>query len=632
MRKFLIVSLILIPSLMSANKGLRLAKGQENSVNIALEKVNVGNAYYNKLDFKNALLAYLSALKILEDNKIFKASAEVCLQLGNINFFIMRSDKAISYYHKAISYYQAAGDETSLPIVYDAMGLSMFFLRYGPIDSALIYGNKLLNYSRTFPDRSLEAYALMVVGMYYLDETRSVSRKQKVLTYSDSALNRAVELHNNELISIIYSNFAGFYDRTSPLFELTGNLSFSRHYYDKAYHAAKQAASSYLQARILNYLAAIDIEEGKYDMAENRLELSETKLNEPFQFSENSIPFTLNSQFHKIFQYFLIQLQRTDMYEARFKLAMAKGEFRKAVDYLQFYHRSQDTITASHQGRQLELLMAEDEAYKQDQKIRTLAQANELNNLRLSQSRTRFIVTGTGIALVSIILLLFLQRRKLRAEQQSIATEQRLLRAQMNPHFIFNSLASIQNFVINEESGKASIYLSRFSQLVRNILDNSTEEYVTLEKEISTIENYLVLQKVRYAGKFDYKIAVDETLRTEDLLIPPMLAQPFIENAIEHGIRHKSTSGQIEVRFQQKGGIIRVEVEDNGVGREKALEIESKHNIRHRSMAISITRDRLDLLNKKLKNKIRMNIVDLKDADGQACGTRVEFGIPLVKN
>jgi LytS/YehU family sensor histidine kinase len=199
----------------------------------------------------------------------------------------------------------------------------------------------------------------------------------------------------------------------------------------------------------------------------------------------------------------------------------------------------------------------------------------------------------------------------------------------MNPHFIFNSLASIQNFVINENSDQASVYLSRFSQLVRNILDNSVEEYVPLEKEINTIENYLELQKVRYAGKFDFRISVDEKIDQENLLIPPMLAQPFIENAIEHGIRHKETPGHIDIRFHLQDGLIRFEVEDDGVGREKAHEIESKQRSRHRSMATSLTRDRLNALNRKLKKKIRLEIVDLKDEDGQGCGTRVEFGVPV---
>ncbi|MBM3405415.1 MAG: hypothetical protein FJY10_11075 [Bacteroidetes bacterium] len=114
------------------------------------------------------------------------------------------------------------------------------------------------------------------------------------------------------------------------------------------------------------------------------------------------------------------------------------------------------------------------------------------------------------------------------------------------------------------------------------------------------------------------------------MLIPPMLAQPFIENAIEHGIRRKETPGHIDVRFLFNDGMIRFEVEYNGVGREKAHEIESKLRSRHRSMATSLTRDRLNAINKKLKKKIRLEITDLKDESGNGRGTRVEFGAPVV--
>ncbi|MCX6234495.1 MAG: histidine kinase, partial [Bacteroidetes bacterium] len=180
-----------------------------------------------------------------------------------------------------------------------------------------------------------------------------------------------------------------------------------------------------------------------------------------------------------------------------------------------------------------------------------------------------------------------------------------------------------------EKPDKASIYLSKFARLVRNILDNSTEEFVALEKEINTIENYLELQKVRYAGKFDYKIEIADAIDTETMMIPPMLAQPFIENAIEHGIKHRDTPGQIDIRFSFKDHTLVFEVEDDGVGRQKAREIEIRLEPDHRSMATSLTCERLANLNRKLKRKIILEIIDLKNSIGEACGTRVVFGVPV---
>jgi sensor histidine kinase YesM len=191
-------------------------------------------------------------------------------------------------------------------------------------------------------------------------------------------------------------------------------------------------------------------------------------------------------------------------------------------------------------------------------------------------------------------------------------------------------LGSIQNSIINEEPDKAVKYLSRFSKLMRNILDSSHEETISMAEERSTIENYLELQKVRFPRKFDYSIEVDEEIDMENTFIPPMLAQPFIENAIEHGIKLKETKGNIRVRFKLNGKTMLYELEDDGIGRKKAQEILQKQNKDHKSLATSITQERIIVLNRKLKHKIKLEIIDLKDEQGEAAGTRVIFEIPVL--
>jgi LytS/YehU family sensor histidine kinase len=199
----------------------------------------------------------------------------------------------------------------------------------------------------------------------------------------------------------------------------------------------------------------------------------------------------------------------------------------------------------------------------------------------------------------------------------------------MNPHFLFNSLSSIQNFIIRKKPVEASDYLSRFSKLVRQILNNSVEEYVVLEDEIGSIENYLELQKIRYSNMFDYSIVVDNEIDPETILIPPMLAQPFIENSIEHGFKYKDGKGIMKIRFELNGSLIHFEVEDDGVGREKAKQISKGQNKDHRSMSTKITRDRLKVLKKRFGKKITLAITDLKDEKGNPVGTKVCFDIPF---
>ena len=148
-----------------------------------------------------------------------------------------------------------------------------------------------------------------------------------------------------------------------------------------------------------------------------------------------------------------------------------------------------------------------------------------------------------------MIPLWFVLKRWWRMIQEKAILEQKLLWAQMDPHFLFNTLTNIQGYMIENDIKMASQYLTRFARLMRNILYNTSREWIQLSQEISTIENYLELQKSRYENKFDYKIEVDEDIDPEEISIPPMLTQPFIENAIEHGLRHLSNNGMITVQL-----------------------------------------------------------------------------------
>lgn len=618
-------------SIMYSAQAVRIGSVYGYPKGVGLARLHTGNAYYYVLDMKNALLSYLSALKIFEENDNQKEAGDVYLQLGHINFFIKRTEKCINNYHRALENYQAAGDEHAQANVYEAFSLALHNLNYQPSDHALGYGQKLLHYSRKAGDSYRESLALIIIGQIYLAGCTTVEEKQKLLSYNDSALQIATRQNYPELIAVINLNNGCFYDKSEAFYETTLNFGLARTWFEKALVYAEKISSNYLKSMILNSLAYIDIDEGKFDAAEKKLDESELNLSEYFraEWKKNTLVIT-NFPFQKIMDFFLAQREKVTIYHARFQLATARGEYKKANEFLQLYYNSTDTMNAAQQTRQLELIMAEAEAEKTDQKIRMLSQQNELNELRLSRTRLIFISVAGMVVIISLFLLLFFQRKRWKAEHKSHDLEQKLLRSQMNPHFIFNSLASIQNFIINQKANEASIYLARFAQLVRNILDSSVNENVPLEKETETIRNYLDLQKVRYAGQFDYTLTVDENIDEETFMIPPMLAQPFIENSIEHGIKYKETPGHIDIRFRLEGGLIRFEVEDDGVGREKAREIESKQHRIHRSMSTSITQERLIRINKKHKNKIHMEIIDLKDDLGFARGTKVTFGIPVV--
>jgi two-component system, LytTR family, sensor kinase len=193
------------------------------------------------------------------------------------------------------------------------------------------------------------------------------------------------------------------------------------------------------------------------------------------------------------------------------------------------------------------------------------------------------------------------------------------LRSQMNPHFIFNSLNSINSVVIENNIPLASDYLTKFSKLIRLILDNSTNPLITLSKEIETLKLYLLMEGIRFKDKFDYTITIDETLNMDAIKIPPTTLQPFVENAIVHGMMHLVHKGHLQINIKAiSDNFLEIVIDDNGVGRTKAAELKSRTNI-HQSHGYQITKERIMQLHKN--NDIK--ILDKVDVNMQAIGTTI---------
>jgi len=201
-----------------------------------------------------------------------------------------------------------------------------------------------------------------------------------------------------------------------------------------------------------------------------------------------------------------------------------------------------------------------------------------------------------------------------------------LLRAQMNPHFISNSLCAIQDLIMAEKPQKANTFLTKIARLMRNILENSREEYVPLDKEIETLKLYMDVQQLRFDNGFNYDIDVDKSIDPENVSVPPMLAQPCVENAIEHGLLPGKNDGRIGVRYSLRDGLMMLEVTDNGIGREKAAV--KMPSMKKESISTRLTEKRLEYFRKVLKEKqISYEIIDLFE-EGCASGTKVVMLLP----
>lgn len=227
-------------------------------------------------------------------------------------------------------------------------------------------------------------------------------------------------------------------------------------------------------------------------------------------------------------------------------------------------------------------------------------------------------------------------RAVLREEQEKTAINKKIaelelkaLRAQMNPHFMFNSLNSIKNFILRSEPKIAAEYLSNFAHLIRMILQNSREKTISLQEELETLELYIELEQLRFGEDFHFDSYVDPKVNMESTVIPPMILQPYIENAIWHGLMHKKGPGNLSLRFEQcEPGVICCTIEDDGVGREKAMELKDQSMQRYKSMGMGITKDRVDIMNKMNAMGIKIEVLDKIDEQGNASGTRVTVRIP----
>ena len=270
---------------------------------------------------------------------------------------------------------------------------------------------------------------------------------------------------------------------------------------------------------------------------------------------------------------------------------------------------------------------------------------NSENEVKQAQLKTQLLIKKilvgglVGFTLLGIILFrnLSLKRRneKLQNETKQTALEKRAtelemqtLRAQMSPHFIFNSLNSINHFILQSDNVQASEYLAKFSRLIRLILQNSRAPFISLESELEALQLYLELEAVRFNHHFQYNINLEEGIDPSLVKVPPIIIQPYAENAIWHGLMQKEDRGKLDIKFFQRDGELFCEITDDGIGRDKARKIKSNSKSTHKSMGMKITAERLALLQKENRSEDYIKITDLTLADGTPGGTEVLLKIP----
>ncbi|PCH90883.1 MAG: hypothetical protein COB85_09830, partial [Bacteroidetes bacterium] len=310
-------------------------------------------------------------------------------------------------------------------------------------------------------------------------------------------------------------------------------------------------------------------------------------------------------------------------------IAAELNDFESAYRYHRIYSSYKDSLFNQEKSKQITEMQTKYETEKKEKEIIMLSSINQIQELQLSKNRYLIFGLAGMVLLIGVIAVLFIRQNKLQAKHKEIELEQKLLRAQMNPHFIFNSLNSIQRLILESNNDDAYTYLQKFSTLMRKILEHSGLSAIPIVDEIALLKLYLDLESLRFENKFEYHIEVQDELDSLEASIPTMLIQPHVENAIHHGLMSKKSGGKIDIGLKRSNGHLVCVVEDNGIGRKKAMELKEKSQTNHKSMGISITEERLKYLNAKVGRSLSVSIHDLVDDDGNASGTKVEMSIPL---
>lgn len=307
-----------------------------------------------------------------------------------------------------------------------------------------------------------------------------------------------------------------------------------------------------------------------------------------------------------------------------------KGDFAKALDAADSAHTIELRNSKAIEAVKVAEMHEQYETEKKDQNIQQLRSRNQLNETIIKQQRwTLFLILLIFLGVLSFFYVIYRQQRLrgrnnlLQSENQSLKMEQKLLQAQLNPHFIFNAIANLQGLVASGHTDESVRYLKSFSGLLRGILEQNRKDFIAIDEEITSLNNYIQLQQMRYADVFEYKITVDEALDVEETMIPPMLIQPFVENAIEHGFRNITHKGLLSISFKLKDDVLLIEVDDNGSGLTSKVAGKQKKQ----SLAQIILKERFDLLFKSGSENAHFLVLD---KGPEAKGVIVKITIPII--
>ena len=570
----------------------------------ALMKIATGYAYLG--DNKKALEYDMDALDIakeLNDDRIF---ANAYLNLGYDYYFLGQYQKALEYNLKSLKAKNRmleTGElksDKSFANAYNNIGSLYNMLEQ--TDKALEYQRKALEIREKYSDSTGIGRSLHNIGAIY--EKRDDNEKAK--EYYLKALQIREKLGNKQHIAETVNNLGN-------VFKNLNDNDQALKYYIQAFSIFKEIGDEGRATVTTNNIAGLYIKEKKPD--------------EAYPYIIKGIEMAEKSGQKKTL---------LEIYENLSGYYTLKNDYKNAYSVQRKMFALKDSIFSDDMIDKVSDMQVKYETERKEKEIEILARDKEIQSLKIRKQSIQLYFLIAFIVFAGVISILIFSRFRLKQkhvrtelEKKNLETEQRLLRSQMNPHFIFNSMNSIQSYISGNDSFTAMAYLSKFAQLMRNILNNSRKSLIVLSDEIDTLKLYIELERTRFKQKFDYKITIEEGVPVDTVYIPPMLIQPFVENSIKHGLRNKQGKGLLEIEFRKDNNIVTCIVRDNGIGREKAMEKNKERDKSHQSLGMQVTRERLAAIGKERGISIGYEVSDIKNSKGEIAGTQVIIKIPF---
>lgn len=544
----------------------------------------LANDFLAENDFKNAEINLQNAEKIYQQSSCGDSILLTTYKTWAALYYT-KSDfaKAQVYSLKMLNAAEIAHDVYEQALGYTM--ISQLFNQTGQANKGIVFARKAIPFLSQIKNPSLKATVLFTLSKRYLwhyQDTKTKSSLDSSEMFGLQQLAIAKNIDRKSAIANGFNHLQGIaYERD--------NLPRAIQYLDSSF---KYVAKDDLSTLAVNY----------FDKADILLELK--KYNEAETMADSALYFYKKTESISFI---------ADVHVLLAKIAQKKGDYQKAFENNELGRAITDSIRNLEKTKEVAELEKKYTQAKNEKTIKELAQ----------QKQIYLLLALTGL-LGLVALGFFIRQQALKNKQQIMETEQRLNRARMNPHFFFNALSSLQTFALQGNDGKSiATNLSKFSHIMRETLESTYKDYVTLEQEIDFLEEYMSLQKMRFPQKFSYTIQLNETIEAHETLIPSMILQPFIENCIEHGFAGIDYEGKIMISFNTEAKELMVVITDNGIG----LATTIKENNEHISRASQIIRDRIFLLNIKLKTKAAFSVDNIVNEKGVI----VSIKLPLLE-